>query len=288
MEMRMSNFHTQRLDPGRVRAEPLRDFEAGDLVPWVIEFRVVGTPYILRSPMGRTVVIGRADPVGGFTPELDLTDYEGQAKGVSRRHARITARDNRIMVEDLGSANGTFVNGVRLEGEKRLFHGDMLSLGQFDLQVHFIVKPSVDDATRIGVADLVPVPRVADGETLLIVEEHLDVARLLGFYARQSGFAVTAVTTLEDGIAEIDREVPQAIITELMFDAGDGVDLIHYVRHLPLGRHVPILAVTNTTAGFTTGQALQKGADLFLGKPLAMDELIDSLGQLARLIHKTA
>jgi hypothetical protein len=56
--------------------------------------------------------IGRWDADNGVFPDIDLDAHDADAK-VSRRHARIIFRDNRFMIEDLGSTNGTFVNRGR-------------------------------------------------------------------------------------------------------------------------------------------------------------------------------
>jgi pSer/pThr/pTyr-binding forkhead associated (FHA) protein len=48
---------------------------------------------------------------------------------VSRRHARVSQRGAGAVVEDLGSRNGTFVNGNQIHGPTRLVPGDQLQLG---------------------------------------------------------------------------------------------------------------------------------------------------------------
>ncbi|MBP6016986.1 MAG: FHA domain-containing protein [Candidatus Promineofilum sp.] len=60
------------------------------------------------------IQIGRADPDDGFAPELDLTDYGGQERGVSRRHATIRWVEGGYVIIDQHSSNGTWLNGVRL------------------------------------------------------------------------------------------------------------------------------------------------------------------------------
>jgi hypothetical protein len=47
---------------------------------------------------------------------------------VSRQHARITRRGGVLVLEDLGSTNGTFVNGMRLAGPHALSNGDVIGL----------------------------------------------------------------------------------------------------------------------------------------------------------------
>ena len=53
----------------------------------------------------------------------------------SARHARIEARRDGVWVEDLGSTNGTYVNGARVEGARRLGAGDLLRVGETDLRL---------------------------------------------------------------------------------------------------------------------------------------------------------
>ncbi len=52
-----------------------------------------------------------------------------EAPGVSRRHARVLASGEGLIVEDLGSKNGTWVNGVRLDAPRALADGDELRVG---------------------------------------------------------------------------------------------------------------------------------------------------------------
>lgn len=63
---------------------------------------------------GALIQVGRADPEAGFTPELDLTPFGGQERGVSRRHATIQWIEGGYVLIDQHSSNGTWLDGVRL------------------------------------------------------------------------------------------------------------------------------------------------------------------------------
>jgi len=52
----------------------------------------------------------------------------------SSRHARFEPRRNGVYVSDAGSTNGTYVNGIRLNGERKLVPGDIVRIGQTDLR----------------------------------------------------------------------------------------------------------------------------------------------------------
>jgi len=63
----------------------------------------------------RETTVGRIDPVTGIHPDIDLTPVDAK-RSISRRHARIRREDDGgyTVIEDVGTMNGTFVNGVRL------------------------------------------------------------------------------------------------------------------------------------------------------------------------------
>jgi len=59
-------------------------------------------------------LIGRFDSVTGLHPEVDLTG-EDQSRNISRRHARLVVKEGKFYVaEDIGTMNGTFLNGKKL------------------------------------------------------------------------------------------------------------------------------------------------------------------------------
>jgi hypothetical protein len=52
----------------------------------------------------------------------------------SARHVRFEPRRDGVWVHDLGSTNGTYVNGVRIDGARRLAPGDVIRVGETDLR----------------------------------------------------------------------------------------------------------------------------------------------------------
>jgi hypothetical protein len=60
---------------------------------------------------------------------------------VSARHARLFVQDRRLLLEDLGSTNGTWLNGVRLLAPTPLREGDLVRVGQTELRLGKIGDP---------------------------------------------------------------------------------------------------------------------------------------------------
>lgn len=95
------------------------------------------------------LLVGRGDDV----------DYRLPDPQASRHHAKLLAVYNRYYVQDLGSANGTFLNGYRVENE-RLAHGDLLMIGATlfrfeigeDLDADYLKKLNLDTVTSLAEA----------------------------------------------------------------------------------------------------------------------------------------
>jgi pSer/pThr/pTyr-binding forkhead associated (FHA) protein len=83
------------------------------------------------------LLIGRDDAARSIHPDVDLGPHGGYDAGVSRRHAILAFHDGVCTVEDLGSSNGTYVNGKRLvpQATVPLANGDELACGTLRLRV---------------------------------------------------------------------------------------------------------------------------------------------------------
>ncbi|HSJ86418.1 MAG TPA: FHA domain-containing protein [Anaerolineales bacterium] len=78
------------------------------------------TPGAAYTLEGDQITIGRDSSNG-----IMINDAE-----ISRRHARLTFQGGKYILEDLGSTNGTFVNGQRLAGPRVLKPGEVVSFGE--------------------------------------------------------------------------------------------------------------------------------------------------------------
>ena len=82
---------------------------------------------------GDQLTIGR-----DATNDIVINDAE-----ISRRHARLTFQGGKYVLEDLGSTNGTFVNGQRLAGPRVLKAGEVVSFGE---QIILVFEVNTVDA----------------------------------------------------------------------------------------------------------------------------------------------
>jgi pSer/pThr/pTyr-binding forkhead associated (FHA) protein len=94
---------------------------------------------------GRLVVVKSPDLEEGLDYALNsaqLTIGRGRQNDIaistdeyaSARHARFEPRQDGVWVQDLGSTNGTYLNGARLDRPRRLTRGDIVGVGETDLR----------------------------------------------------------------------------------------------------------------------------------------------------------
>lgn len=81
-------------------------------------------------------IIGRVSEGQSILPDLDLEPYKAYESGVSRLHARVRISKNAVFITDLGSSNGTKLNGKDMapHQEQAIHHEDVIQLGQLNIQ----------------------------------------------------------------------------------------------------------------------------------------------------------
>ena len=78
--------------------------------------RLVFLAKMIELPLleGEMIVLGRAHITNKMQPTIDLSQFGGKSSGTSRMHVAIRRENGEWLLEDLGSSNGTWVNGERL------------------------------------------------------------------------------------------------------------------------------------------------------------------------------
>jgi pSer/pThr/pTyr-binding forkhead associated (FHA) protein len=103
-----------------------------------IELRLADTQaavQVMAAPLDEGYILGRSDEHSTFVPDIDLNAHDGVGHGISRRHAALVHYRDAAHIIDLGSVNGTCLNGDLLTPHQPyLLHaGDLLRLGTLNL-----------------------------------------------------------------------------------------------------------------------------------------------------------
>lgn len=115
-------------------AAPPRATSAAD--NWVT-LHLLDTGEMLPLTQRNEFTMGRGSEGQPIMPDIDLSPYQAYSSGVSRLHAVIRRGIGQVVLTDLDSANGTFVNGKRIRPneEQPLAHGDVVALGKLKIQI---------------------------------------------------------------------------------------------------------------------------------------------------------
>jgi len=93
----------------------------------------------LKLEIVQRSLVGREDDTSDNHPDVDLVPFGGLEKGVSRVHAAIERSEDTLTIIDMGSSNGTFLNGQRLVSNQPrvLRDGDEIRFGKLVTRIYF-------------------------------------------------------------------------------------------------------------------------------------------------------
>ncbi len=143
--------------------------------------------YVLADGL---VMVGRGDPEASQRPDIDLAPFDPE-RLVSRRHAQLECRDGAVTVRDLGSSNGTFVDGEPLPADiprplrdqQRVRFGHLTLLFAADVTGSEDAQRATDPVTQVieltvmeRLGELLAAPGEAPGSPSRVVVERVQRA----------------------------------------------------------------------------------------------------------------
>jgi pSer/pThr/pTyr-binding forkhead associated (FHA) protein len=139
-------FNHTRLVTGTFAATRPLQSATGKLIPATgsITLRIRDAQTPIKIDTSRRLILGRVNNRNPRRPDVDLTAYRAFEKGVSCNHAILHREGEYLMLSDLGSTNGTFVNGQRLTPHEPhvIKNGDQIRLGNLISTVTFNETPA--------------------------------------------------------------------------------------------------------------------------------------------------
>ncbi len=131
------------------------------------------------------ITFGRLVP-GETEPTVNLMDYSGGLKGVSRLHAAIKPIEKGYVIQDLGSTNGTWLNESALlpSAPQRIHNGDKVRMGQLAFYIYF----SSDEPTE---------------RTIFIKDTHKATEEMVGVYQLTPHTLITDVSSFLKALEDI-------------------------------------------------------------------------------------
>ena len=144
----------------------------------------------------KQIIVGRSS-------DLDMVLVEDM---VSRKHARITMQQDQIWIEDLGSTNGTFVNGEKIK-RARLKEGDRVLIGTSILKVIAgdATSPAARDEAQVkqNLENVAAARRTSQARTMSGSIEEVPLPDLLQLFATSKKSGVLVIRTESDDVGKI-------------------------------------------------------------------------------------
>ncbi len=109
---------------------------------------------------------------------------------------------------------------------------------------------------------------------VLIVEDDADIANLVRFHLEKEGFATRVAASGTAALAAVEKEVPQAILLDIMLPDLDGFDVCRRLKRGAATRDIPIIMVTSKGEESDVVVGLELGAEDYITKPFSPKVLV--------------
>lgn len=102
-----------------------------------ISLHIIDSGQVVHLSDRSEFTLGRTIEGQPILPDVDLSPFDAFTLGVSRLHAALRIVNHEVVVTDLGSSNGTRVNGQKIvpHVDYPINHGDIIALGKLKIQV---------------------------------------------------------------------------------------------------------------------------------------------------------
>jgi pSer/pThr/pTyr-binding forkhead associated (FHA) protein len=122
---------------GEISAPVPAEVSQSSAVDAVVSLYLVDSGQVLHLAGRTEFTLGRVAEGQPILPDVDLSPYEAYTQGVSRLHSSLKIINQRVVITDLGSSNGTRVNGQKIMAhiDYPLNHGDVVALGKLKVQI---------------------------------------------------------------------------------------------------------------------------------------------------------
>jgi two-component system phosphate regulon response regulator PhoB len=123
-------------------------------------------------------------------------------------------------------------------------------------------------------------------QTIFVLEDDDDIARLVQHHLEAAGFAARLFHTPANVIPDAERQAPALFLLDIMVPGGDGMDVCRRLRKHPALSTVPIIFLTARASENDRVLGLEMGADDYITKPFATRELVARVKAVLRRFER--
>jgi CheY-like chemotaxis protein len=179
-------------------------------------------------------------------------------------------------VRDLGSRNGTFLNGERLENDQPVLDGDRFSLAHLHFEIQFAGAVGTDHVTPgAGAGQAAGSPR--QSHHVLVVEDNAVTAETLARLLEAWGLEVDVAHDGPEAIDVAKAHPPDTVLLDIELPGMDGCEVAQRLRTQPGLENARLVAITRNVHENVRRRTEEAGFNHFLAKPVDAEVLHDVL-----------
>ena len=115
---------------------------------------------------------------------------------------------------------------------------------------------------------------------ILVIDDDEIMLKTIQYILNKDGYNVVTATDGKEAFELLEYSVYDVVITDLRMPRMNGMEVLSKLRGNQLNRKLGIIIVSMVTSEQTRADALEMGADVFLNKPIVVEELRESIKKL--------
>lgn len=108
---------------------------------------------------------------------------------------------------------------------------------------------------------------------ILVVEDDLDISKMLRIYFDSQGYEVFVANRGHDALDTVRKKLPDVAVLDINLPDIDGYEITHSLKTSAITAHIPVIAMTANVMKKDRENVMQAGCDGFISKPIDIDDL---------------
>jgi two-component system, chemotaxis family, response regulator PixH len=112
---------------------------------------------------------------------------------------------------------------------------------------------------------------------ILVVEDTPSEMKLMTLYLKDNGYQVISTDNAKDGLAMVDKEKPDLVITDVVMEGMNGFEFCRTLKKNPETEKIPVIACTSRNQDLDKIWGKKQGVDVYITKPYSQEDIINAV-----------